>query len=347
MSDIGIVTIGRNEGERLRRCLHSLVGLGVAVVYVDSNSTDGSAQLARSLGVDVVELDPSRPVGVPRARNEGFERLCQIDPDIRFVQFIDGDCEMVEGWLERGRQALEARPEAALVTGHRRELFRETSIYNRLADMEWDMPVGEISSSHGDILMRAEAFRSVGGFDPAVLVSEDFELCLRLRRAGWLLLRIDAEMSRHDLGMTRLRQWWWRSVRTGYGYADGMQLHGKSPERYYVRDVRSIMFWGLGLPALVLILAWPTRGASLLLLTAYFYLYVRIRKYSIARGWSAADAGLFARFCVLAKLPNAWGVLTFWFRRLARHERRIIEYKGAGTRPSRRELTTSIHDKHD
>ena len=99
MNHLGIVTIGRNEGERLRRCLTSVVGRGLRVVYVDSNSTDGSAALARSLGAEVVELDPSWPVGVPRARNEGFQRLCQIDPDVRFVQFLDGDCELVEGWL--------------------------------------------------------------------------------------------------------------------------------------------------------------------------------------------------------------------------------------------------------
>jgi GT2 family glycosyltransferase len=332
LSDLGIVTIGRNEGERLRRCLNSLVGRGVPVVYADSNSTDGSIELAHSLGVETVALDLSQPIGVPRARNEGFDRLCQIAPDIRYVQFIDGDCEMVDGWLERGRQALETRSDVALVTGRRRELFRERTIYNRLADMEWDMPVGEIDSSHGDIMIRADAFRKIGGFDPTVLVSEDFELCLRLRRAGWVLLRIDEEMSRHDLGMTRFRQWWWRNVRSGYGFADGMLLHGKSPERHYVRDVRSILFWGVALPLIILVLAWPTKGASLVLAVGYLVSYSRIRRYALGRGWSAADAALFARFCILAKFPNAWGLFTFWFRRIARRERRIIEYKGVATR---------------
>ena len=42
MSRLGIVAIGRNEGERLRRCLESVVGLGHAIVYVDSGSTDGT-----------------------------------------------------------------------------------------------------------------------------------------------------------------------------------------------------------------------------------------------------------------------------------------------------------------
>jgi GT2 family glycosyltransferase len=345
MSDLGIVTIGRNEGERLCRCLNSLVGHRLPVVYVDSNSTDGSVELAHSLGVEVVELDLSRPVCVPRARNEGFERLCQVDPEVRFVQFVDGDCEMVEGWLDRGRQVLENRPDVALVTGRRRERFPDHSIYNRLADMEWDTPIGEIKVSHGDILIRVNAFRQVGGFSTSVLVGEDFDLCVRLRKAGWILLRIDAEMTLHDMAMTQFRQWWWRSVRSGYGYADGVSLHGKPPERHYVREVGSILFWGVGLPALILALAWPTRGASLLLLTAYFFLYKRIRRYAIARGWSASDARLFACSCILAKLPNAWGLFTFWFRRIARHVPQIIEYKRAGAPASTHEFSASIHDK--
>ncbi len=330
MDHLGIVTIGRNEGERLRRCLRSLLGRGLPVVYVDSASNDGSAELARSLGAEVVELDPSQPVGVPRARNEGFDRLCQLDPEVRFVQFVDGDCEVVDGWLEQAYRVLQERPEVALVTGRRRERFPERSTYNRLADLEWDMPVGELQGSHGDIMVRAEAFRRAGGFDPAVLVSEDYELCLRLRKQGWTLLRIDAAMTLHDMAMTRFGQWWWRAVRSGYGYADGWALHGKPPERHYLREVRSILVWGLILPVLILILLWPTRGASLALLAGYLYLYGRIHRYGIRRGWSRRDSRLFARWCVLAKFPLAWGLIVYGFRRLTRQQRRIIEYKGDG-----------------
>ena len=83
----------------------------------------------------------SLPFSAARARNAGFERLSRIDPEVRFVQFLDGDCEVADGWLERGRRALEERPEAAVVFGRRRERFPERSIYNRLADIEWNMPI--------------------------------------------------------------------------------------------------------------------------------------------------------------------------------------------------------------
>ena len=63
---IGVVAIGRNEGERLKRCLKSLLGQVDRVVYVDSGSTDGSIEMARSLGVEVVELDMSKPFTMAR-----------------------------------------------------------------------------------------------------------------------------------------------------------------------------------------------------------------------------------------------------------------------------------------
>src|SRR4051812_32283442 len=138
MSDVGVIAIGRNEGERLQRCLASVVGRGMPVVYVDSASTDGSAEMARSMGAEVVNLDMSVPFSAARARNEGFALLKNIAPSVRFVMFVDGDCEIVEGFIERAIRELETLPKAAVVCGRRRERHPEHSVYNRLADLEWD-----------------------------------------------------------------------------------------------------------------------------------------------------------------------------------------------------------------
>src|SRR3954465_1819030 len=137
MSTVGVVAIGRNEGERLRRCLDALAGLNVSTVYVDSGSTDGSIATAKSRGVEVVELDMSAPFSAARARNAGFERLSQVDPEVRYVQFLDGDCEVGDGWLDRAVAEMSERPRAAVVFGRRSERFPDRSIYNRMADLEW------------------------------------------------------------------------------------------------------------------------------------------------------------------------------------------------------------------
>jgi GT2 family glycosyltransferase len=331
MIHLGIVAIGRNEGERLRHCLESVVGPGRAVVYVDSGSSDGSVGLARSLGAEVVELDLSVPFTAARARNAGFERLERVAPGVELVQFVDGDCEVAPGWLGHAAAVLGERPEVAVVAGRRRERHPEQTVYNRLADLEWDTPIGEADACGGDALFRADAFRRAGGYDPSIIAGEEPELCLRIRRDGWKILRLDAEMTVHDMAMSRFAQWWRRSVRAGHAYAEGAARHGRGPERHYVRDVRSILSWGAGLPmAAALLACWPIPGLGLALLAGYPALFFKTaRYYRRVRGWPAADARLFAAACVAGKFPQAIGVAKYWSGRIGGRPSRIIEYKGA------------------
>src|SRR5687767_7508555 len=110
---VGVAVIGRNEGERLRVCIDSVVGAG-RVVYVDSGSTDDSVAMARSKGVAVVNLDLSVPFTAARARNSGFKRLREIAPDAIYVQFVDGDCELDPSWLGEGLKFLDEHPDVAV-----------------------------------------------------------------------------------------------------------------------------------------------------------------------------------------------------------------------------------------
>jgi GT2 family glycosyltransferase len=311
MSDLGVVAIGRNEGERLRRCLHSLVGRGLSIVYVDGNSKDGSVELAQSLGVEVVKEDPTRSNCAATARNEGFERLLQIALDVRFVMFVDADCEVVDGWLDRGRQYLEEHPGVALVAGRRRERYPERSIYNRLADIEWDLPVGEIELSHGDMMVRADAFQKIGGFDPKAFVAEDHDFCMRLRQAGYTLMRIDAEMTLHDIAITRFKQWFYRAVRSGYGFPLMALMHRGSEGKYCVRHVVSALFWGVALPVFILALAWPTRGASLVFALLYPIQILRIFWRHRKAGMEPTLAWHYGWTCTLARFPHALGLFRF------------------------------------
>ena len=334
-ADVGIVVIARNEGDRLRRCLGSVAGRAGCVVYVDSGSTDRSPELARSLGAEVVELDRSSPFTAARARNEGFGRLLALAPGIAYVQFVDGDCEIDPAWLSEAAAALRREPGWAVVCGRLRERERERTIYNRLADMEWDGPSGEIGACGGIFMARAASFRAVGGFNPDIIAAEDDEFCLRLRRAGGKIVRLPVEMGNHDIAMTRFSQWWRRSVRTGHAYAEGAARHGRSEDRHFVPQLRGAILWGLALPAAALGLAWPTRGLSLGLLAGYPLLYHRIARYWRRRGGTPADARLYAASCVIAKFPHAQGAVRYLYRRLARRPARIIEYGRSNPSPTK------------
>lgn len=324
---IGVVVIGRNEGERFRRCLASLEEVRAPVVYVDSGSTDGSVEWARSRCAAVVALDPSVPFTAARARNAGFERLIQLHGDVQHVQFVDGDCEVVAGWLERGSRELEADARRAVVCGRRRELRPAASIYNRMCDIEWDTPVGPARASGGDAMVRATAFREVGGFDASLLAGEEPELCVRLRARGWSVLRVGAEMTLHDAAMTRLAQWWRRCLRAGYGYGQGFARHGRTPERLYARKIPSILFSGLLVPLAALGLLVAPGGWSLALLAWY---PVRIARFAIAtrrRGVRPREAWSYAAFCMLANVPQLLGLTRYVMGRAARRPAALIEYK--------------------
>lgn len=324
---VGAVVIGRNEGERLIRCLESLKGRVSPIVYVDSGSTDGSPDRARALGAEVVPLDLSAPFTAARARNIGFARLQELLPDLGFVQFVDGDCEIVEGWLEAARARLLSRSELAAVCGRRRERYPEASIYNALCDLEWDTPIGDTTACGGDSMMRVRAFSEVGGFNPELIAGEEPELCFRLRARGYTIERLDHEMTLHDAAMSAFHQWWKRNVRSGHAFAEGAHLHGDSPERYFVRETKRIVAFGAALPAAAVLGALPTLGLSLGLLGAYPILFARVYARTRSRGVSEKVALAYAAAMAIVKFPELEGFLKFHRERRRGTRSKIIEYK--------------------
>lgn len=324
---MAIVAIGRNEGERLKSCLRAAMSGAATVVYVDSGSKDGSAALAREMGSQVLELDPARPFSAARARNEGFAAAMAIDPDAALVQFVDGDCALVEGWLERGCAAMLERPDVGIVCGHVRETHPRASVYNRLFDLEWRQRPGEIDACGGIFMVRPAVFEAAGGFRADVIAAEDNEFCVRVRRMGQKIVLLDAPMVWHDAAMHRFIEWWRRAKRTGHAYAQVADLHGDSEERYFVRDCRRVWIWGLAIPAIALGLALVTRGWSLLLLAAYPLQFVWIGLKGVQRGWAAGDAMIYAFFTVITKFPALEGMLAYYWRRMRGRTPTIMEHK--------------------
>ncbi|WP_342625447.1 glycosyltransferase family 2 protein [Pseudomonas alkylphenolica] len=321
---IGVVVIGRNEGQRLERCLASLEGSADKVVYVDSGSVDGSVQMARQRGVEVLALDMTRPFTAARARNEGFARLQRLLPLMRHVQFVDGDCEVAAGWLPKAQAFLYAHPAVAVVCGRRRERFPQRSVYNLLCDLEWDTPIGETKACGGDALMRADAFAAVSGYRASLIAGEEPELCVRLRAAGWKIWRLPEEMTLHDAAMTRFGQWWQRSLRGGYAFAEGAFLHGAAPERHWQRESRRIWIWGLAIPlAIIAASAW-LGGWGLMLLLIYPLQAVRLARRGVR---SARENWLQAVFLVLGKFPEMLGQVKFLLNRFGAGKAVLIEYK--------------------
>ena len=323
-NQLGIVVIGRNEGDRLVSCLKSIQAASDAnVVYVDSGSTDNSVAEAKRLGASVVNLDMHCPFTAARARNEGFSALLALNPKVRFVQFIDGDCELVAGWIETALAFITRSTHVAVVCGRRRERHPEASIYNRLCDIEWNTPVGEAILCGGDAMIRSEAFQAVGGYRGELIAGEEPELCLRLREGGWKIWRIDAEMTKHDAAIIRFSQWWTRVVRSGYAYAEISQLHRNSKLRIFAQEVRRAIVWGGLVPLAIFlgVLFYPAVSVGVLIYPIQVCRIVALRGYKNSISW------VYAMFMTLAKFAELQGFIKFLTGRLNGRSITLIEYK--------------------
>jgi GT2 family glycosyltransferase len=332
----GFVAIGRNEGERLRWCLRSMPD-GYPVVYVDSGSTDGSVVFAQSLGMQVEILSTDVGFTAARARNVGWRRLLADNPDLAFVQFVDGDCELAPDWLAKAEGALDFDPGLCAVFGRRRERFPQASFYNALCDDEWNVPIGLVEACGGDALFRAEALQQVGGYDDTLIAGEEPDLCLRLGREGWKVRRIDAEMTLHDADIHHARQQWLRARRAGHAFAEHVARHGPGAFASWRRQRNSIILWGAVVPLLILIAvvtglmtgSWPLIGISLLMILTYPAQVVRIGLRKWRSGASLTFALGYGLWMMLGKFAQFGGLVRYYMRLRGGRPVRLIEYKSA------------------
>lgn len=324
--NIGLVIIGRNEADHLRNSLPKLAGLFKATVFVDSNSSDDSVEVAETHSVDVLQLDLTKPFTAARARNEGFEKLINENPDLDFVQFIDGDCELLPEFVTVAANYLDQHAEVAVVAGRRRERYADKTIYNANCEVEWNTPVGNADACGGDFLIRTAVMSAVGGFNPSLIAGEEPELCVRIRQAGHKIYRIDCDMTLHDANMHKLSQWWKRAERAGYAYVQDFAIHGGPPEYLYRRDVAKIAIYG-GLFFVAIAAGILIDFKFFLLLLFYPIQAVRIYFKFDRPEHSEYERRAFAQSCGFAYIPQIFGVLKFLWRRLLGKQGTIIEYK--------------------
>jgi GT2 family glycosyltransferase len=338
MSRLGIVVIGRNEGERLVRCLKSLADNAQPLVYVDSGSNDGSQGVAERAGAVVLALDTTIPFTAARARNTGAAAL---PSECEFIQFVDGDCIVQPGWTTTGQAALAADTRLGAVFGRVREIHPDASIYNWLCNIEWAVPPGPSSAFAGNVMLRRTALKTAGGYPETMIAGEEPELSIRMRALGWGIHCLPREMALHDAAITRFGQWWRRAIRSGHAFAALVDRHRGSPLQNYGRNVVSALVLGATVPlsASVMILvgivarSTPLIGLGLAIATLPIIQTLRITLRE-RRNRPLKDSAVLAFFLMLAKPAEAIGIVRYWYGRISGHRSRIIEYKDVPLPPT-------------
>ena len=326
---ISVVVIGRNEGQRLSRCLQSIAQMqhpsfDIEVIYVDSGSEDGSTTLAQESGAKVIALQPDRP-SAALGRNAGWRAARGAT-----ILFLDGDTILHPAFVTASLPDLTGN--IAVVWGHRREIHPEASIYNAVLDLDWIYAPGPTLYCGGDALFRHSVLSATNGFDETLIAGEEPELCRRIAALDFTILHVDRPMTGHDLAITRFSQYWRRNTRAGHAYAEVSQRLDASGQTFWADEVRRnrnraltlIALCLLGLLGSILLRSlWPALAVLL------FFTAISLRSALKAR-WKSSDPltlFLYGIHSHLQQIPIYYGQFQYRWNRRKGKRVRLLEYK--------------------
>jgi GT2 family glycosyltransferase len=184
MLRLSVVISAWDRAPELERCLRSLAPQRTEIhelIVADDGSTDGTAAVAERAGCTVVRLPTHQ--GICTARNAGAARA---SGDI--LAFVDDDTELQPEWAATMREAFSSS-DAALIGGRIMVPAPHTFAQRFQGTLEHHHDQtgrnGFLPFVCGaNFAIRAEVFRALGGFDEALLASEDLDLSFRVQLAG-------------------------------------------------------------------------------------------------------------------------------------------------------------------
>lgn len=316
----------RNDAERLRRCLQSVVADAAStaheIVVMDNGSNDDSVDVAERLGARTVE----RATGTVAAlRNEGVAMT-----RAPIVAFVDADHQLSPGWLAAAVAGLgdpavgavgapyHAPPNGTWVQRAYDGLRRHS---DRNEPAEW--------FGAGNLAVRREAFEAAGGFDTSLESCEDVDLCFRLRAAGWQLLSVPAMHSVHHGDPPTLRRLFLSELWRG---RDNLRVSLRGPRS--LRNLASTFIPVIQLVALVAVvlglIAGPPWGTVVALVAAALTAtLVALRAYSLVRHSQRGIPGGFLAALLVAAAYDAGRALALVTR--SGHHRRADRRSVAAT----------------
>ena len=229
--DISVAVVSYNTRDLLRACLRSLAAreadgeAHLEVIVADNGSVDGSVEMVRAEFPSVCVIETGENLGFGRANN-----LALSSASGRAYCLLNSDAEVLPGAFTQAMAALDSDPKIGLVGGQllwpdgRRQtsygddptllgVLREQTFTGATVRAPSVAPLaGTVTDVHqicgAFMLIRPEAWRELGGFDPwYFMYNEDVDLNFRLRRAGWRVVFAPGVRVMHHLGASSSADW--------------------------------------------------------------------------------------------------------------------------------------------
>jgi glycosyltransferase involved in cell wall biosynthesis len=190
-NDITIIIVGKNEEKILDKCFSSALTLTNNIIYVDSDSTDSSIEIAKSYNkIKIISL-----------KTENYFHTASLARSIaakevktKFIQFIDADMTIESEWIKIAKKRLNNDPLLAAAVGYKKDYTSiESNIYTLRKDSKEFYP----DYLGGAFLIKKKQYDLAGGFDPLVPWDEERDLYLRILKNKKKVIYLDVLMASH------------------------------------------------------------------------------------------------------------------------------------------------------
>jgi glycosyltransferase involved in cell wall biosynthesis len=277
--DLSVVLISKNQEWNVARLIESVLeetnGIrSREIVLVDSASVDETVEIAKNHAIDIIRLQPTQTLTPAAGRYAGYHYTSG-----ELLLFLDGDMELCSGWLEKALRLIKDRQDVAVVTGPVIDLPMTSSPHEKppLDDTGVEAAT-EAPFAGGAALYRRSVLKQVGTFNPYLHSDEEPELCLRIRHAGYRILRLEYPVAYHYSSSSKaLSTLIGRRQRNLYlGLGQNIRCHLDDELLWpYIRERGFGLVAGLGLAVGLVNFLWSTRtrrwrwfGLWLLMLSA-------------------------------------------------------------------------------
>ncbi|MBU1087006.1 MAG: glycosyltransferase [Candidatus Omnitrophica bacterium] len=282
---LSVIIPCKNEEKNIVRCLVSLFAelkniQGSEVLLVDSRSTDKSVEEAKRFPINIIQLKENWDISPAAARYVGC-----VNTSGKYRLFIDGDMELIPGFLDKAINFLQTRKQAAAVAGLGAEFYSEGG---NLENMYQRKPtVAQVDFIAGAGLFKSEALDKAGYFNPFLKAEEEHELAQRLKKADYSLFTLPIPMINHytSQGMNNFQRRLKAGMFKGIGQMFRVTLEsGTFSFKYFLRFRWFIGFILILSGLIAAVAAWFIWGNHLLLanLLGFLVLIFLISWYSKA-----------------------------------------------------------------
>jgi N-acetylglucosaminyl-diphospho-decaprenol L-rhamnosyltransferase len=234
--DISVSIVSYNTRDLLSACLKSLLDkqrageASLEIIVADNGSTDGTGEM-------VAANFPEVKIGYGRGNNAALAQAAG-----RYFFILNSDTEVEAGALSGMLEYMDKNPTVGMVGAQlilpdgsiQRSCARDptlTAVFWEQTYLDKLFPNNKVTGSYlmsdwdynskreveqvcgACFFVRAQAFREIGGFDPAYFMYfEDTDFCIRLRKDGWPIYFFPDARILHHLGASSGKNWRTRAL---------------------------------------------------------------------------------------------------------------------------------------